>query len=184
MLTRMPRAPRDTAAGIFHITTHSVRDTELFRDDIDRTRFLLELARATGLFGWACIAFCLMRTHYHLMLEVADGVMPRGMKSLNFRYAMAFNARHRTRGHVTERRYFSDRIRGEAHLLAAYRYIVRNPVAAGICDRPQDWPWSSYAGTIGHAPPHSFVDASRVLGLFEGPPEFAIARLRAYVEDA
>lgn len=178
----MPRPPRDVAAGIFHVTTHSVRDTELFRDDIDRMRFLSELARATARVSWTCIGFCLMRTHYHLLLDASDGALPKGMQALNFRYAVSFNARHRTRGHVTERRYHADRIKDESHLLAAFRYVMRNPVAAGICDRPQDWPWSSYAGTVELGPAHSFVDGNRVLGLFDGPREIAIAQLRAYVE--
>src|SRR4051812_18386656 len=179
----MPRPPRDTAPGVFHVTVHSVRDTELFRDDIDRTRFLAELARATALLDWTCVSFCLMRTHYHLIIDVPADAMPRGMKALNFRYAAAFNARHRTRGHVTERRYNANRIHDDGQLLTTFRYVARNPVTAGICDRPQDWPWSSYAGTVGLAPAQSFVDASCVLAQFDAPLEFAIARLRRYVED-
>jgi putative transposase len=165
------------------VTVHSVRDTALFRDDVDRVRFLAELARVVAAALWTCISFCLMRTHYHLIIDVPDDSMPPGMKALNFRYAMAFNARHRTRGHVTEARYGSKRIHDEAHLLAAFRYVALNPVLARICERPQDWPWSSYAGTIGAAPAHSFVDASAVLSLFGASHEFAIARLRQYVEE-
>jgi REP element-mobilizing transposase RayT len=180
----VPRPPRDIAPGIFHVTVHSVRETALFRDDVDRIRFLSELARVTALVKWTCVAFCLMRTHYHLILDVDYGAMPRGMKALNFRYAAAFNARHRTRGHVTERRYYAGRVHDDPQLLASFKYVVRNPVTAGLCEQPQDWPWSSYRGTVGLAPAFPFVDASHVLGLLGSSPERAVAALRRYVEES
>lgn len=111
-------------------------------------------------------------------------MLPVGMKALNFRYACAFNARHRTRGHVFERRYEAGRILSESHLLAAYRYIARNPIAARICERPQDWPWSSYAAHVGPEESSSFVDATCIVELFGRPHEIAVARLRDYVENA
>ncbi len=183
-VTVMARPPRDTDPGIFHVTSHSVRDTALYRDDLDRLRFMQELAAVSARDGWTCIQFCLMTTHFHLLVEVEADVLPAAMQRLNFRYACAFNARHRTRGHVLERRYSAGRIRSEAHLLAAYRYIARNPVLARLCERPQDWPWSSYAAAIGAAEPISFVDPSPVLELFGRPHEIAVARLREFVEDS
>src|SRR5438552_1969654 len=69
-LESMPRPPRDTRAGIFHVFTHCVwAAPALFRDDLNRMVFLRELARATQIFEWTCVGFCLIRTHYHLMLE-------------------------------------------------------------------------------------------------------------------
>ena len=96
---------------------------------------------------------CLMRTHYHLILSVEDGVLPRGMHALNFRYACAFNQRHDSRGHVQAARYGSRRIEDDDALMYAFRYVARNPVEAGLCADPADWPWSSYAATIGKAEP-------------------------------
>ncbi|HZD87831.1 MAG TPA: hypothetical protein VE088_07490, partial [Gaiellaceae bacterium] len=92
----MARRNRDVAPGVFHVWAHSVRDEALFRDDLDRMAFLRELARAGAKAGWRCIAYCLMDTHYHLILEVDAGVLPDGMHSLNFRYACWFNQRHGT----------------------------------------------------------------------------------------
>jgi REP element-mobilizing transposase RayT len=179
----MARQPRDMEAGTFHVTCHSVRDTALYRDDLDRIRFITELAAVSAREGWTCIEYCLMTTHFHLVVDVDQGVLPLAMHQLNFRYACAFNARHGTRGHVLERRYGAGRISSDAHLLAAYRYVARNPVLARLSPTPQDWRWSSYAATVGLADPISFVDASCVLELFGGPHEFAVARLREFVEE-
>lgn len=179
----MARPPRDIDPGTFHVTCHSVRDTSLFRDDLDRIRFLTELASVGARTGWTCIEYCLMTTHFHLIVAVDAGVLPLAMHQLNFRYACSFNARHGTRGHVLERRYSAGRIWSEAHLLAAYRYVARNPVMARLCATPQEWRWGSYAASVGLADPISFVDASCVLEIFGGPHEMAIARLRDFVEE-
>jgi putative transposase len=179
------RPPRDTRAGIFHVFTHCVwAAPALFRDDLDRTVFLRELARATRRYGWTCIEFCLMRTHYHLLLEVEDKALPVGMQSLNFRYAIGFNQRHGMRGHVQFERYGAKRMTSEPHLLTTFAYIANNPVEARLCDHSAQWPWSSYGGSVGLAESHSFVDPMRVLACFDSPAELAVAQLRARVEDA
>jgi len=154
----------------------------LFRDETDRLTFLRELARTTGRTGWSCIAFCLMGTHYHLILDVAAGALPKGMHYLNFRYATWFNDRHGTKGHVHGRRYGARRIRDEADLLGVVKYAARNPVKAGLCERPEDWRWSSYAGTVGLSEQHSFVDDRCIINSFDAPIGFARAALRRYVD--
>jgi REP element-mobilizing transposase RayT len=135
-------------------------------------------------FEWTCVAFCLMRTHYHLMLEVGEGALPRGMQSLNYRYAVNFNQRHAMRGHVQFERYGSVRIEDESHLLRVFRYVARNPVKAQLCASPADWPWSSYASAVGLAEPHSFVDPNRVLRCYDAIDELAAAQLRTFVEES
>lgn len=157
---------------------------ELYRDDVDRVTFLRELVRAGGKVEWDCLAFCLMDTHYHLLLEVDDGALPRGMHSLNFRYAMQFNNRYAMRGHVMGARYDAVRIEDDGHLLNAFKYVVSNPVEAGRVQSPADWPWSSYAGTVGPAEPHTFVADGRVLAAIGTTSARAIQALRTFVEES
>jgi putative transposase len=170
-------------AGLFHVYSHSVWAAELFRDDRDRTVFLRELARAVDKAQWLCLGFCLLGTHYHLLVDVDEGTLPVGMHSLNFRHAIGFNNRHRMKGHVLGARYDSVRIRDDDQLLTVFRYVMRNPVEAGLVEHPEDWPWSSYAATIGRAEQHSFVNPSPILACFDGPPELAAARLHAFVTE-
>jgi putative transposase len=163
----MPRQLRDKNAGVFHVFTRCVYASKaLYRDDIDRLEFLRYLARTIGRSGSTCVAFCLMTTHYHLILAVENDVLPKAMHSLNLAYAQAFNRRHGLKGHVQFRPYGAKRIRGDGDLLTRYRYVVRNPVRAGLCEFAADWPWSSFAGSVGLAEPDSFVDASSVVGSF------------------
>jgi REP-associated tyrosine transposase len=181
----MPRGPRDVEPGLFHVYAHAVWAADaLFRDDEDRLTFLRELALATSRVGWTCVGYCLMTTHYHLVLDVANDMLPKGMHSLSFRYASSFNARHAMKGHVHGRRYGARRLTSEADLLGAFKYVARNPVEAMLCERPEQWHWSSYAATIGLATQHSFVDPRLVLSCFEDPLEFARAGLRRFVEES
>jgi hypothetical protein len=180
----MARHCRDKAAGLFHVYTHSVWAAELFRDDRDRGVFLRELARAGAKVQWTCVGFCLMTTHYHVVLDVDDEALPIGMHSLNFRYAVEFNRRHRMKGHVLGARYDAGRIGDEAHLLRAYRYVMRNPVEASICATAEAWRWSSFAAAVGDVEPIEFVDPSIVISCFDAPREIAEARLRTFVAEA
>jgi REP element-mobilizing transposase RayT len=179
----MARKHRDKAAGAFHVYAHSVwAAAELYRDDRDRLTFLHELARTVAKAEWRCLAFCLLHSHYHLLLEVDDGTLPVGMHSLNFRYAAKFNARHHMKGHAFAARYGSRRIDDDADLLNAYRYVVRNPVEARLCESAVAWPWGSYPGTVGVAAPASFVEARKIVSCFDGQYETGLARLRTFVE--
>jgi REP element-mobilizing transposase RayT len=178
------RQCRDKTAGLFHVYTHSVWAAELFRDDRDRMVFLRELAQAGAKAQWVCIGFCLMTTHYHVILDVDNDALPIGMHSLNFRHAVQFNKRHGMKGHVLGARYDSVRIEDDSHLLRAYRYVMRNPVETGICATAEAWKWSSFAAASGDAEPIGFVDPSIVLNCFDAPREIAAARLRAFVAES
>jgi len=125
-----------------------------------------------------------MTTHYHLIVEVEDGVLPAGMQSLNFRYALGFNRRYAMKGHVHGARYDARRIEGESDLLSTFGYVAWNPVKAALCDTPSMWPWSSYGGTVGTREPSSFVADGRILGCFSECREIAAAQLRTFVEES
>lgn len=179
----MPYVPRDVSAGTFHIYTHCVwAARELYRDDVDRLEFLRHLSRATARERWKCIAYCLMTSHYHLIVEVDDGVLPRAMHALNLAYAAQFNRRHGLRGHVQFRRYGARRLVDGLDVLNAFAYVVRNPVEAALCQGPADWPWSSYAGTVGLGEPTSFVDTGPLLRHLARVTFDPIAALRRHVE--
>jgi putative transposase len=175
----VPRAHRDRDAGLFHVFTRCVyASPALYRDDLDRLEFVRFLARTTAKSGWSCIAFCLMTTHYHLVVEVDDEVLPAAMHRLNLAYARTFNKRHNLKGRVQFRPYGASRIRGEDDLLTRYRYVVRNPVRAGLCPEAEDWEWSSFAGTLGGSA-HTFIDDRRITCLFSD-----LSELRALVNES
>jgi putative transposase len=177
----VPRTQRDADPGVFHISTHSVWTSVLFRDDIDRMHFVTELAKTISRLGWKCICVSLLTTHYHVLVETFDKSLSIGMKHLNLTHATRFNARHRLRGHVVDGRFWSDRIETEAHLLAAFRYIARNACEAGICSSPAEWRWCSYRALFNQEETFTFVDVTPITSCW-APGDTTIEQLRRFVE--
>jgi len=136
----MGNALRQTAAGVYHLATRSSTPDFLFRDTADRLSLIGQLERVTLDTDWTCVAACLMGTHYHLLVDAAANVLPDAMKRINWAYAFNHNQRHGRRGHRVGSRYLSIDVTEEEHLLACYRYIAWNPVEAGLCPSPEDWP--------------------------------------------
>ncbi len=168
-------------AGLYHVTCRGAGPIAIFHDDEDRTRFCSLLIRGISRHRWRCLAFCLMTTHYHLLLEVEDDALQGGMELLNGDYATGFNRRHGRSGHLFGRRYGARRIETDGHFLATLRYIARNPVEAGLCADPCDWPWGSYRGCVELDHTFPFVDSSPFYGAFSPQRERAIELIRAFV---
>lgn len=155
----MPSPPRDLAPGLRHVWVGATGHERYFVDSDDRIAWLRHLAKTLELHGWTCLAFCQMSTHVHLVVEVPDRSLALGMKQLNMAYSRDFNASHDRVGQFVRRRYGSRRIGDGRDLLGAYAYVVANPVFAGLCARPEDWRWSSYATTLGISNDFPLVDA-------------------------
>ncbi|TLS66560.1 transposase [Mariprofundus erugo] len=138
--------------GVFHVTSRGNAGAAIFEDDADRTMFMDVLVHVVERFRWICHAWCLMGNHYHLMIETPQANLSRGMRQLNGVYTQQFNRRHKRTGHVYQGRFSSILVDRESYLLALSRYVVRNPVAAGLAASVEAWPWSSFRATAGLAP--------------------------------
>jgi putative transposase len=146
----MSRRPRLQFPGaVYHVMTRGNRKAAIFNEDSDRQRFLTTLADALRLYDAACDAMCLMPNHYHLILETPRGNVARVMRYINGVFAQRMNRKYALTGHLFESRYRSPLIQRETYLKRATRYIVRNPLRAGLVADPADYPWSSYRATAG-----------------------------------
>lgn len=180
----MPRPPRNELDdGLYHITSNAVADADLYRDDRDCEVFLGVLDTAVRRFRWICHAYCLMTTHFHLLIETREPNLARGMQWLNSAYAIRFNKRHSRRGHVFQARYHPVPIVREAHLLEVARYIVLNPVRAGLCRDAAGWKWSSSRATAGLEWVPGFLTVGDILVEFSNRPDEARAAYRDFVAD-
>jgi REP element-mobilizing transposase RayT len=179
----MGRPPRLQVAGaVYHITCNGARDVMLYRDEDDRRIWFHILAIALSRADMICHSYCQMGTHFHLVLETREPNIALGMQRLNWLYSLTFNKKYGTRGHLFEARYGAKLIQSESHLLNTISYIARNPVEAGLCRSPLDWPWSSYRATVGLAEPPPFLTIAFVLAAIDDRPEVARRQLRWMVE--
>src|SRR3954451_24478501 len=126
----MYRPRTEIPGGCYHVGTRGNDRQPIFLNDDDRFRFILMLGRCAKRHGWTVYAYCLMTSHYHLLLQLSEGGLSSGMCQLNGGYALGFNARHGRKNLVFGRRFWSDLVGSEPPLLAACRYVVLNPVRA------------------------------------------------------
>jgi putative transposase len=130
--------------ALYHVTARGDRREPIYLDEHDRYVWLDALGTACKRFNFVVHAFCQMTNHYHLLLETVEGNLGQGMRQLNSTYSQALNRRHRLVGHVLQGRYKSILVQKETYLLALSRYVVLNPVRAGVVATPAAWPWSNY----------------------------------------
>jgi len=124
------------------VTNRGVAYCEIFRDDVDRRLFLERLRRHAHALGWHCFTYCLMTTHYHLLVGTSLERLSVGMHRVQAPYAQRFNAKYGRVGHLFQERFYSKVIRDELHFEYTDAYIRDNPVRAGICGTAGDWPWT------------------------------------------
>ncbi len=168
--------------ALYHITSRGNAGQDIFLDDKDRFAFLDVLQEVVDRFAWRCYAYCLMPNHYHLLVETLEPTLSRGMRHLNGVYTQLFNRRHGRSGHLLQGRFKAILVEKESHLLEAARYIVWNPVRAGLVRHPKDWKWSSYRATAGLAPCPPFLSVGFILAQFSSDPERAVRAYRRFVQ--
>jgi putative transposase len=170
--------------ALYHVTARGNRREDIYHTDTDRSAFLALLGETCERFGWRCLAYCLMTNHYHVVVETPDANLSRGMRQLNGVYTQGFNRRHRRVGHVFQGRYHAVIVDRDAYLLEVVRYVILNPVRAGMVTAAGQWPWSSYCAVIGRTPHPAWLTVDEVLTLFGSERGAAVRRFIRFVADA
>lgn len=153
------------AGGIYHVTARGNDRRLIFEDDDDCARFLIVLSSAVARYHVRCHGYCLMGNHYHLLLQTLESNLSAAMRHLNGVYTQRFNRRHQRCGHVLQGRFAAQLVDGEAYLREVCRYIVLNPVRAGLVAHPGEWRWSSFLATAGKTAAPGFLSVDWVRSL-------------------
>lgn len=169
--------------AVYHITSRGNAREEIFLDEKDFISFLDLLCLAVKRYNWILHAYCLMKNHYHLLIETPDGTLSEGMRQLNGIYTQRFNRRHNRVGHLLQGRYKAILIDKDNYLLELCRYIVLNPVRAGIVNDPGKWRWSSYGATAGYGKGISCLTKDWILLQFGRERKKAERRYREFVRE-
>jgi len=169
--------------AIYHITSRGNARQPIFRDDKDREVLLEILGVVVVRYNWLCHAYCLMNNHYHLLIETPEGNLSQGMRQLNGIYTQRFNRKHTMVGHVFQGRFKAVLVDKENYLLELCRYVVLNPVRAGIVKFPGKYKWSSYRATAGTGESPSFLTTDWILSRFGHRRSQAENGYRSFVHD-
>jgi putative transposase len=169
--------------AIYHITARGNDRRPIFQDDDDCAQFLIVLASVVARYHVRCHAYCLMKNHYHLLLETPEANLSLAMRQLNGVYTQGFNRRRERCGHLLQGRFGAQLVDGDAYLREVCRYIVLNPVRAGLVAHPRHWRWSSFRATAGEMSPPGFLTVDWIRSLAgEKTSARSSSRYTAFIE--
>lgn len=169
------------SGALYHITSRGNGHEDIYLKDEDRELFIAVLGECCDLFNWSIHSWCQMTNHYHLLIETPDANLSKGMRYLNGVYTQRFNRLNISTGHVFQGRYKSILVEKAAYLLELSRYIVLNPVRAGMVESAENWNWSSYGSTVGINYCPKWFDREWVLGSFGKKEKTAIKNYIQFV---
>jgi len=163
--------------ALYHVTSRGNDRARIFFTDADREAFPKLLMEAAERFSWIFHAYCLMTNHFHLVVEIPNANLSRGMRHINGVFTQRINRLNKRSGHLLQGRFKSILVEKESYLLELARYVVLNPVREGMVRSAKDWKWSSYRATAGQAEIPSFLAVEWLLSQFD--PDMTRAR-KAY----
>jgi len=141
----MARKQRIYYPGAFyHVMLRGNAKQTIFHGKDDTSRFEDILSQGVEKYNLMLCAYCWMKNHVHMALQVSDIPLSKMMQSLSQRYTGWFNHRYDRVGHLFQGRYRAILVDREGYLLEIIRYIHLNPVRAEIVTDPLDYAESSH----------------------------------------
>jgi len=166
----------------YHVTSRGNERKDVFKSQKDREQFLSYLESAVNRYDAVIHAYCLMSSHYHLLLETPSGNLSKIMQHINGAYTSYFNVKRKRSGHLFQGRYKAIVIEADEYAQELSRYIHLNPVRANMVARPEEYRWSSYLDYIGSRKRPEWLEISFILDYF-GKGEERFGKYRGFVED-
>lgn len=169
--------------ALYHVMSRGNGGSNIFVEDKNRHIFLELFEELLMRYDIICYAYCLMDNHYHLLIETPKANLSQLMRGLNGRYTKYFNKTYRRMGHVFQGRYKAIIVQKDCYLLELSRYIVLNPVRAGMTHNPEQYTWSSYRASTGKSPCPEWLAADNVLVSFDDQRKNAIVQYQQFVRE-
>ena len=141
----MPRVARTkSVSNIYHVMIRGINRQNIFEEDEDRLCFMKILHHCKELSGFNLYAFVLMSNHIHLLIEPSGDTLNTVFARIETRYAMWFNKKYQRTGYLFQNRFRSEPVETDQYFMTVLRYILQNPMKAGMESRPGRYRWSSY----------------------------------------
>lgn len=163
----MARSLRIEYSGAFyHIIQRGNEKRAIYLFNADYQKFFYYLEQIIHQYNVRIHAFCLMKNHYHLVLETKEPNLTKAMHTLNVSYAVYFNRRRNRSGHLFQGRYKAIVVQADNYLHHLSRYIHLNPVRAKIVTNPELYLYSSYKDYVAKKQRYSWLTKTFVLPCF------------------
>lgn len=170
----------------YHVMNRGRRAEQIFIDSTDYNVFVDLLKETAESWNVKVAAYCLISNHYHLLLKTPDANISRSMRHLNGVYTQRFNRRHRIDGPLFRGRYKSIVVGADPYLLQLVRYIHKNPVKAGLVQKPEQYAWSSHKGYLAVSGKWDWLYKDFILSLLSPTKQERLRRYKGFMlmEDA
>lgn len=149
----------------YHVMNRGRRAENIFPGKEDYQSFFELLKESSEMWNVTIAAYCLMPSHYHMLIQTPDANLSRFMRHVDGVYTQRFNRLHGCDGHLFRGRYESILVDEDAYLLQLTRYIHRNPLEAGLVDKLDAYEWSSHKGYISTAKKWDWLSKNFVLSM-------------------
>jgi len=128
----------------YHIILNFIKELKVFSNLDDRRKFIQIMVEVMKKMDCKIYAHAIMHNHIHMIIkEGKEKKISSIVISLCTRFAKYYNKKYNRKGKLFSRRYKSIPINDEIYFFRLFRYILRNPVKAGLLDCPWDYSWSS-----------------------------------------
>jgi REP element-mobilizing transposase RayT len=164
IMTRLPRVKSET--GIYHVVMRGINKQQLFEEDEDYSKLLDLLRNYKEQISFEIYAYCLMGNHFHLLIKEGKEDVGHIMKRIGASFVYWYNWKYQRSGHLFQDRFKSEPVETDAYLVTVIRYIHQNPVVAGLCALPKQYPYSSYKDYL-DLETESLIDRERVFELVD-----------------
>ena len=161
----MPRRARKISrTGVYHVMLRGINRQDIFHDEEDYLRFLSVVRECKERSEFELYAYCLMSNHIHLLIKAGKEPLEIVFKRIGSKYVYWYNTKYSRTGHLFQDRFKSEVVENTAGFLSVLRYIIQNPMKAGMESSPGSYPWSSYHSYFGK--PDKITEADYVRGMF------------------
>jgi len=116
---------------------------KIFKDIIGKEFFLNLLKEKSRLLKINIYAYCILDSHYHIILQNNSGKMSEFAKQINGQYGIYYRKIKGGAGYVFQSRFKSTIIQKDSYLKMSIIYTFLNPVRAGLVSDPYSYHWSS-----------------------------------------
>ncbi len=137
-------ARKMSKSNIYHVMMRGVNRQAIFENDGDRLHFMSVLKECKEISGFRLHAFCLMPNHLHFLIEPAGEPLDLVFRRIGVRYAVWYNHKHQRVGHLFQDRFRSENVENDLYYMTVLRYILQNPMKAGLEPHLGTYRWSSY----------------------------------------
>lgn len=140
----MPRSARSQSrSGIYHVMLRGINRQQIFYDEEDYSYLTRILSRYKSVSNYKIYAYCLMGNHIHILIRPLGESLSIIIRRIGVAFVNWYNIKYERSGHLFQDRFRSEPVDTEEYYFTVLRYILQNPVKAGLCQSPFDYPYSS-----------------------------------------